>query len=85
MYTKLKKSIIMIVFLFLGGSLISFIGLSKGYDIAVILSRPIGATSWTTSGEMMFACKFTPVLIGISLITLSIVFSTVLFIKWIGY
>lgn len=81
--TKIKKSITMIIFLFLSGNLISFIGLTKGRNIALILSRPRGAMSWETSQEMITGCTYIPVIMGISLIVLSLVFSTVLFIDWI--
>lgn len=45
MKEKLRNSMILILSLFLVGSLITFIGLSKGYDFASSLSRPIGANS----------------------------------------
>ena len=81
--TKIKKAIIIIIFLFLSGSFISFIGLAKGSDVASTLSRPWGATSWGTSQEMIIGCTYIPVIIGISFIVLSLLFSTVLFIDWI--
>lgn len=84
MKEKLRNSMILILSLFLVGSLITFIGLSKGYDFASSLSRPIGANSWTISNEMVLACTYTPVIIGASLIILSIILSTVLFINWLN-
>lgn len=83
MSLKLRQAITLIVALFLSGNLMAFIGFSKGTDIASSLSRPWGATFWTTSGEMILACTYVPVIIGVSLIALSIVFSTVLFVKWL--
>lgn len=62
----------------------TYLGFSKGHDIAATLSRPIGASGWITSGEMIIACTYTPVIIGVSLIVLSLIFSTVLFMKWIN-
>ncbi|AOT72901.1 hypothetical protein [Geosporobacter ferrireducens] len=84
MVQKLGKAIIFIVSLFLGGSTIMFVGFYKGHDIAVSLSRPAGATGWTTSQELIFSCTYIPVIMGASLILLSILFSTVLFMKWIN-
>lgn len=61
-----------------------YLGFSKGHDIAATLSRPMGASGWITPGEMILACTYTPVIIGVSLIALSLIFSTVLFIRWIN-
>lgn len=80
---KPVKAIILIIFLFLIGNFISFIGLAKGHDIATTLSRPWGSNVWETSGEMIIGCTYTPVIMGVSLILLSLLFSTVLFIEWI--
>lgn len=80
---KIKKAITVIIFLFLSGNFISFIGLTKGSDIASTLSRPRGATSWGISQEMIIGCTYIPVIMGMSLIVLSLLFSTVLFMDWI--
>lgn len=84
MDTKLKKAITLIISLFLGGSIILFIGLSKGEDIATNLFRPESATDWSTSMELILGCKYTPAIMGISLMILSIILSTILFKYWIG-
>ena len=81
--TKIKKAIALIIFLFLSGNFISYIGLTKGIDIAATLSRPRGVSSWGTSQEMIIGCTYIPVIIGVSLIVLSLLFLTVLFIDWI--
>lgn len=86
MDTKLKKSIIsviMVICLFLVGSILSFVGLTKGLDIASSLSRPKGAIGWTIPDKLILGCTYTPIIIGVSLIVLSISLSTVLFINWI--
>lgn len=83
MSLKLRQAIILIVCLFLSGNLITFIGFSKGRDIATSLSRPAGASIWSTSNEMILGCTYVLVIIGVSLIILSIIFSTVLFVKWL--
>ena len=83
MSLKIKQAIILIISLFLGGNLLMIIGFTKGMDMAVQLSKPRGASGWTTSNEMVTAATYIPVIIGISLIVLSIAFSTVLFINWI--
>ncbi|NLT95246.1 MAG: hypothetical protein GXW85_06865 [Clostridia bacterium] len=80
---KLKQAIILTVSLFLSGNLITFIGFLKGRDIATSLSRPAGASIWSTSNEMILACTYVPIIIGLSLIVLSLIFSTVLFVKWL--
>ena len=85
--TKLKKSIIsviIIICLFLCGNLISFIGLTKGVDIAGSLCKPKGAMGWTIPDSLILACTYVPVIIGVSLIILSISLSTVLFVNWIN-
>lgn len=84
MISRFKQAITLTFLLFLGGSLMVFLGISKGHDIAATLSRPIGASGWITSGEMILACTYTPVIVGVSMIVLSLIFSTVLFIKWIN-
>ncbi|MCC5912411.1 MAG: hypothetical protein JJT76_18495 [Clostridiaceae bacterium] len=82
MLGKLKKALILISSLFLGGSLSVYIGLSKGRDISRVLSRPRGASRWTVSNELTIAWTYVPVIIGISLILLSIIFSGIVFLKW---
>ncbi|HYE10343.1 MAG TPA: hypothetical protein VEF53_09205 [Patescibacteria group bacterium] len=84
MIDKTKKAMSYIVSLFLGGSLITFFGFYKGYDIAIVLSRPVGATGWTTSKEFIMSWTYVPVIIGVSLIIASITFSTALFVNWIN-
>ncbi|KMT22466.1 hypothetical protein [Clostridium cylindrosporum] len=83
MNRKLKQAIVLTFLLFLSGSLMTFIGFVKGDDIATSLSRPIGESIWETSNEMILGCTYTPVILGISLIIMSITFSTVLFINWV--
>ena len=82
MTSKFKQVIKLIISLFLVGNLIVFVGLIRGRDIASSLSRPAGATCWSISDEMILGCTYTPVIMGISLIILSLIFSTVLFINW---
>ena len=87
MDTQLKKSIIsaiMVICLFLGGSILSFVGLTKGLDIASSLSRPQGATGWIIPDKLILGCTYTPIIIGVSFIVLSISLSTVMFVKWIN-
>lgn len=84
MTSKFKQGVILTFLLFLSGNLMVYIGFSKGHNIAATLSRPIGASGWITSSEMLLACTYTPVIIGVSLVVLSLIFSTVLFIKWIN-
>jgi hypothetical protein len=84
MADKMNKAIIYIISLFFGGSLITYFGFYKGYDIAIAMSRPVGATGWTTSKEFIASCTYVPVIMGVSLIILSITFSTALFVNWIN-
>lgn len=80
---KLIKAISLIIFLFLSGGMIAFIGFVKGEDIAFIMSRSSGANSWSTSNGLILGCMYVPVIMGVSLILLSILFSTILFANWI--
>ena len=81
---KSTISILLILGLFLCGCIISFIGLTKGLDIAGILSKPKGAIGWTIPDRLILGCTYTPVIIGVSLILSSISLSTALFINWIN-
>lgn len=83
MIQKMKKAIILIISLFLGGNLVIFIGLTKGRDMAIKLFVPITKSSSATFPEFIIACTYVPIILGASLIILSIIFSTVLFLNWI--
>ena len=52
---KYKQGIALTLLLFLSGSVTVYLGFSKGHDIAMVLSRPRGASGWITSGEMILA------------------------------
>ncbi|AHF11367.1 MULTISPECIES: hypothetical protein [Dehalobacter] len=84
MFQKQTKALISIVTLFLGGVLFVYVGFFRGRDIAISVSRPEGANGWTTSQELISSCIYFPIIIGVSLILLSIIFSSVLFIHWIN-
>ncbi len=84
MIQKQIKAIILIAILFLSGSFVTFIGFFKGRDIAISVSRTKGATGWTTSQELMTSCTYFPIVIGVSIIILSFMLSTVLFMQWIN-
>lgn len=84
MVQKEIKAGILIAILFLSGCLVTFIGFFKGRDIAISVSRPKGATGWTTSQELMTGCTYFPIVIGMSIIFLSLILSTVLFMHWIN-
>ncbi|MCX7746004.1 MAG: hypothetical protein N2645_03790 [Clostridia bacterium] len=53
MIKKQIKLVILIITLFFSGCIITFIGFFKGHDIAINVSRPEGATGWTTSQELI--------------------------------
>ena len=80
MASKLNKSIISIV-CFLCGSLIVYIGLSKGYDIAKFFTRVELVDSWYTSKNTILVCTYIPVIIGISFIIVSLISAKILFIN----
>ncbi|MBV7271833.1 hypothetical protein JMF89_00130 [Clostridiaceae bacterium UIB06] len=84
MVQKQIKGIISAVTLFLIGITIIYVGLFKGHDIAINVSRPAGATVWTTPPELISGYTFFLGIIGVSLIILSIMFSTVLFMYWLN-
>lgn len=80
---KIRKSIISTVIVFLCGILLTYVGFFKGKDIAVAISRPQGATFFSVSQETILGCTYFPIIIGVSLLILSILFSTILFKNWI--
>ena len=71
-----------IISLFIGGIVLSAIGLTKGQDIASFFSRS-GVEFWTISEGMILGATFIPVMIGVSMMVLAMVFVTVLFIHWL--
>lgn len=84
MFQKQTKALISTVTLYLCGILFAYVGFFKGRDIAISVSRPEGANGWTTSQELISSCTYFPILIGVSLILLSIFISSVLFFHWIN-
>lgn len=80
---KIKKICFTSVVLFFTGHMFIYLGLAKGNDIATSLSRPYGTSFWTTSQEFIEACTYSPILLGGSLILLSIIFITVVLIEWL--
>lgn len=81
--SKVKKATNLILLLFISGIIITSIGLIKGEDIASSLSRPNGANIWSTSSQMISGCTFIPMIVGISLVILSLIFSVIVFNNWI--
>ncbi|WP_434415744.1 hypothetical protein [Tissierella praeacuta] len=79
---KSVKATILTIFLFISGIVFTSIGLIKGKDIALILSRPNEVNFWSTSNEMILGCTYIPILIGISFVILSLLFSAILFKIW---
>lgn len=71
-----------IISLFIGGIVLSAIGLTKGQDIASLFSRS-GVEFWTISEGMILGATFIPIMIGVSMMILAMVFGTVLFIHWL--
>ncbi|AIY05408.1 hypothetical protein Plano_1443 [Planococcus sp. PAMC 21323] len=49
--------------------------------MAIFISRPLGAESWTTSGSMMNGFIYIPTAIGVFFFALAIVVFTVSYIK----
>ncbi|PYF01960.1 hypothetical protein [Ureibacillus chungkukjangi] len=56
---------------FLAGIIFVLVGL-KGEQLAVIYSKPLNSTSWTTSGSLINAFIYIPIIIGTILLILSI-------------
>jgi hypothetical protein len=81
--TKIKKSIISTVIVFLCGILFTYVGFFEGKDIAIAVSKPKGATIFSVSEVAILGCTYFPIIIGVSLIMLSILFSAILFKNWI--
>lgn len=82
MCQKLTKAIIPIVVFFLTGVDLIYIGFFKGNEIAIGISRPKGESIWTTSQELIRGCTYFPIIIGVFLLMLSLIFSAVLFSHW---
>jgi len=57
--------------IFLAGHLIIYLGLAK-HDIAVKFSRPINSMAWTTSSELINAWTYGLVLLGGSIVMISV-------------
>ena len=75
MSLKIRQAISLIVILYLSGNLISYIGLAKG-RIWHRLYHARQVHMWSISDEMILACTYF-VIIGVSLVILSIALSTV--------
>lgn len=80
---KLKKASIITLVSFMVGHIIIYLGLSKGRDWASAISRPGRATFWTTSTELIQALRYTPMILGISLIVLSVIAFYYIFPLWL--
>lgn len=65
---------------FLLGIIVLIIGFN-GENIAISFSRPNNATTWETSGTMIDTFTYIPIVIGISLILLSIITFSLTFYK----
>lgn len=70
--------------IFLTGSFLTFIGFSKGLAIASFLAKPQGARGWSIPNELITACTYTPVIMGVSLIFLAIIITAAMVINWIN-
>lgn len=83
MSDKAKRAMTWIASLFIGGIVVAGIGMTKGQDIASFFSRPMGEEFWSISGGMLVGWTYIPIMIGVSMMILAIVFATVLFIHWL--
>ncbi|WP_243641193.1 hypothetical protein [Xylanivirga thermophila] len=81
---KFKKTISLIFLLFLSGIIFLSIGFVKGEAIASSLSRARQLDAWVVSEGMILGCTLIPIIIGLSLIILTIIFSSILFIHYIN-
>lgn len=53
-----------------------------GEPIAIYMSKPLNSSSWTTSGSMINAFKFLPLILGVISIVLSLIIATMTFNNW---
>lgn len=83
MSEKSNQAMPWIISLFIGGIVLSAIGLTKGQDIASFFSRPGGAAVWTISDGLVQGWTYIPIMVGVSMMVLAMVFVTVLFIHWL--
>lgn len=81
---KFKKTISLIFLLFLSGIVFLSLGFVKGEAIASKLSRVQQLDAWVVSEGMVLGCILIPIIIGLSLIILAIIFSSILFIHYIN-
>ncbi|MBS4192287.1 hypothetical protein KHA94_19170 [Bacillus sp. FJAT-49705] len=70
------------LFFLVFGVLFLILGFNGG-ETASIFSRPPGATSWITSGDVIDAFTFIPMIIGVSFLVLFISTFSISFYKWI--
>lgn len=81
MEIKLKTLFSTIGAMFIVGIGSLFLGVAKGYDIAIFLSRPSGASSWTTSQELINAFTYIPIGIGCLLVAIASILLIITLIK----
>ncbi|WP_155799309.1 hypothetical protein [Planococcus antarcticus] len=55
---------------------------ANGEGMAIMLSRPAGASSWTTSSGSIDAFRFIPLILGASFLVLFISTFSISFYKW---
>ena len=67
--------------IFFCAALISLIVAFNGDSFASIASRPYGASSWETSGNLIDAFTYIPLFIGVYFLLLSLITFTVPYLK----
>lgn len=81
MEIRLKTLLSIIGATFIVGVCCIFLGVAKGQDIAVFLSRPRGASCWSTSQELINAFTYIPIGIGCLLLAIAAIVLIITFIK----
>lgn len=74
---------ISLVTFFLGHWII-YIGLAKGHDIAINLSRPMNSYTWSTSSEFIEAWTYFPILFGGSIVVFSVISILMVINSWLN-
>ena len=81
---KNEKVVFMLAATIFGGVLLTYIGLFQGTALAISASKPYWAVTWVTSPELITACTYFPIILGASLLLLSVLLSAILFQRWIN-
>ena len=79
--TNYRKSKILVVLLFSIGAIAIFFGLTKGLEMAETITHWRSPKVSIIPNGLINGCTYTPIIIGIALLILGIIFSVIMFLK----